>query len=552
MKILITDGNYPHTLGIVRSLSELGHSIDVIGNKICLSSFSRYLSKCAYSKKFFNQENIGRFIEFLRKEKYDYLIPIGAESVYLISKNRKLITKEVNINLASHQNILLCLSKNKTLEFAEKNNLLVPKEFKKEFLNKYLSKYNKLPTKLVFKPKKEISNQNVSYIFNKKDYLKKIKNIDHNFIIQEYIDGYGVGFFAIYDNGCLKKFFMHKRLREYPQTGGSSVLAESFFDETSYIYGKGLLDYLNWHGVAMVEFKKDNLNGKVYLMEINPKFWGSHDLAISSGINFAKEYISLLPENKSKKSGNEIDLEYKIKNKFQWPLRDFLANFNRPHILIFVIIDFFNPKVKNNIIIRDPLASTINFLYDLASHFSLSLIFKEFFKFLSRFKSFGIKVALIRTFTELSGIPLLKYSRINNQIALGMQPKYLGYYYLKKNKYKYILNLRNIKDNNHKNKYFIFKNIRIKEYKVPTKKQLNDGADYINNVIKSNKKIFIHCREGVSRAPLFLAAYFIKYKNMNIREALDVIRAKRSFINILPNQIKILKKFEDDFFYNNL
>ena len=50
---------------------------------------------------------------------------------------------------------------------------------------------------------------------------------------------------------------------------------------------------LKWHGVAMVEFKKKFLTNKLYLMEINPKFWGSHDLAIASGINFAKEYISI-------------------------------------------------------------------------------------------------------------------------------------------------------------------------------------------------------------------------------------------------------------------
>ena len=49
--------------------------------------------------------------------------------------------------------------------------------------------------------------------------------------MQEYINGYGVGFFAIYDNGNLKDFFMHKRIRENPPSGGSSVFAESIFDE---------------------------------------------------------------------------------------------------------------------------------------------------------------------------------------------------------------------------------------------------------------------------------------------------------------------------------
>ena len=51
-KILVTDGNYPHTLGIIRSLSKLGHEVDCIGNKFCLSSFSKYLRKFIYQKTY--------------------------------------------------------------------------------------------------------------------------------------------------------------------------------------------------------------------------------------------------------------------------------------------------------------------------------------------------------------------------------------------------------------------------------------------------------------------------------------------------------------------
>ena len=81
-------------------------------------------------------------------------------------------------------------------------------------------------------------------------------------MIQEYIQGSGYGFFAIYENGNLKEFFMHKRIRENPITGGSSVCAKSIYEPKLFRYGKDLLDKLNWHGVAMVEFKKDSKSGK--------------------------------------------------------------------------------------------------------------------------------------------------------------------------------------------------------------------------------------------------------------------------------------------------
>jgi len=40
-----------------------------------------------------------------------------------------------------------------------------------------------------------------------------------------------------------------------------------------------------WHGAAMVEFKV-RPDGRPYLMEINPRFWGSLQLAIDAGVDF--------------------------------------------------------------------------------------------------------------------------------------------------------------------------------------------------------------------------------------------------------------------------
>ena len=50
-----------------------------------------------------------------------------------------------------------------------------------------------------------------------------------------------------------------------------------------------LLDELNWHGVAMVEFKVTE-DGTPYLMEINTRFWGSLQLAIDAGVDFPYNY----------------------------------------------------------------------------------------------------------------------------------------------------------------------------------------------------------------------------------------------------------------------
>lgn len=105
-------------------------------------------------------------------------------------------------------------------------------------------------------------------------------------LIQEYIDGSGAGIFALYDHSTPKFFFSHRRLRERPPSGGVSVLSESAYPpEEGIAAARRLLDRLNWHGVAMVEFKLD-CQGRLWLIEINARLWGSLQLAIDCGADF--------------------------------------------------------------------------------------------------------------------------------------------------------------------------------------------------------------------------------------------------------------------------
>jgi predicted ATP-grasp superfamily ATP-dependent carboligase len=86
------------------------------------------------------------------------------------------------------------------------------------------------------------------------------------------------------EGGRLLAAFCHRRLREYPVSGGPSTLAVSVRDPRLVELGTALLRALDWVGVAMVEFKQDG-RGEYRLMEVNPRLWGSLPLAIAAGVN---------------------------------------------------------------------------------------------------------------------------------------------------------------------------------------------------------------------------------------------------------------------------
>jgi predicted ATP-grasp superfamily ATP-dependent carboligase len=106
-------------------------------------------------------------------------------------------------------------------------------------------------------------------------------------------------------------------LREKPPSGGVSVLSESIeVDFQQREAATKILDSAKWHGVAMVEYKVAS-DGRPYLIEINPRFWGSLQLAIDAGIDFPELLYQLA-------IGGKLDVanSYKIGTKSRWLLGD--------------------------------------------------------------------------------------------------------------------------------------------------------------------------------------------------------------------------------------
>lgn len=112
-------------------------------------------------------------------------------------------------------------------------------------------------------------------------------------LLQEFVDGYGEAVFLLAEHGRTRVRFSHRRIREMPPTGGQSVVRESIVPDRALLdASERLLESLGWHGVAMVEFRR-SASGRAALMEINPRLWGSLQLAIDAGVDFASLLVAL-------------------------------------------------------------------------------------------------------------------------------------------------------------------------------------------------------------------------------------------------------------------
>ncbi|MFC2089141.1 ATP-grasp domain-containing protein [Bacteroidota bacterium] len=256
------------------------------------------------------------FIERINTYLSDYNIPFlipTHEEIFIISKykdkfpNIKTLVPEFEALKTAHK-------KNLSTELADKLNVPLPETTQPNSASDCLEFFNDHEKPVVLKYENSNSSKGVFYISELKQLEKHYENIG-GFILQEYIKGIGYGVSMLYNKGQLKASFTHKRLAEKISTGGTSTLRESTRNDALEFYAKTLLDSLNWNGVAMVEFKWDDVNKKGYFIEINPRFWGSLALPYYSGMDFPWHYYRILRDG-------DIDPVYDYKEgvKVKWLL----------------------------------------------------------------------------------------------------------------------------------------------------------------------------------------------------------------------------------------
>jgi len=135
-----------------------------------------------------------------------------------------------------------------------------------------------------------------------------IEEMKHVPIVQEYIrsrDEYVFG--ALYDQGEPLATFQHRQIRGDSYTGGGGVYRETISDPELETAGRTLLDSLDYHGLACIEFMEDADTGEFVLTEINPRMWQSLPCAVQAGADFPYYYWLL-----AQGTPELIDHEYEV------------------------------------------------------------------------------------------------------------------------------------------------------------------------------------------------------------------------------------------------
>jgi len=297
--VLIAEGYNPVAIPILRSLAKRDLDTVVMTSfPFYLSRFSKYCNKPILVPSTGIEEEYAKAIEkIVKKMKFDVLFPIFEWSLMPVSKNRDKISPYVKLPIASHESIRMCFDKLSTVKLAIENDVPIPQTY---FVHDSIE-LNKIAKEITYpavvKPrwsmvwKNDRAFHRRSGFVNSAEELVATYNSIHGYfpfpLIQEYVPGVNYSVAALYNEGRPRAFCCIKVHRAWPPTGGNSCFRESVqLDSEMRRYSETLLEALDWHGIAELEFRLDSRDNIPRLMEINPRFWGSLSVAVKAGVDF--------------------------------------------------------------------------------------------------------------------------------------------------------------------------------------------------------------------------------------------------------------------------
>jgi len=144
----------------------------------------------------------------------------------------------------------------------------------------------------------------------------------------------------------------------------------------------------------------------------------------------------------------------------------------------------------------------------------------------------------------IAGMPRLSRCQVTAHLFIGSQYNLLG---LKKLKALGVTAIVNMRMHNTYNEAvhegIKYLHLPTVDNTPPPLEALIKGADFIDEEIRNNGVVYVHCRQGLGRGPTMAMAYLIKL-SMTYKEAFHMVQKVRIFINPRPGQKKRLKELE--------
>ena len=229
------------------------------------------------------------------------LLPVGAGTLGLLARERERFGAACGLCIPTAEQLALLNSKSALAELAGTLDIPVPESFVRRAGESAGAFLARLPLPCVIKPDwgeglglaagaRYAVARTREQAQSAWERFSALAGADP--VAQAYLPGDGLGCSILADRGWVLAAVCHRRVRQYPVSGGPSACCESVSYPELERYAGRVAEKLGLTGLAMFEFKEDDA-GRPRLLEVNPRIWGSFPLTRASGSGMAALWCAL-------------------------------------------------------------------------------------------------------------------------------------------------------------------------------------------------------------------------------------------------------------------
>ncbi len=321
---VITGGDF-QGLGVLRTLARKDIPIILLDSERCVAKYSRFKKKFIKSPHPAEAETYRDFlVDMAKRENINgwVIFPNNDEGIYVLSRYKEILEEFYRVPTPGWDVIRNVYFKKETYRVARENGIPIPRLYDANSLEELLHLDLQYP--LVIKPsvRHHFYNKTRTKAFRindreelKKTYQQVCSVIDPSeIVVQDFIPGGPKNLYSFcpfFKNGKILTGVAARRARQHPMDfGHASTYAELVDIPELRRLAEKFLRLIDFYGIAEVEFMEDPRDHQYKLIEVNPRVWGWHTLAIAAGVDLP--YILY-----QDMIGEEIELPLSIK-EMKW------------------------------------------------------------------------------------------------------------------------------------------------------------------------------------------------------------------------------------------
>lgn len=239
------------------------------------SQYSRFIDKVIFLDEKLTVKHLKRLVS---EHSIDLIFPVATRGIKFCSSNQSLIKEFcLLMPVPTEETLAITADKYCLSQFLKETSINHPET---QLLNE-IATFNET---VLIKPRAGADGENIHKIENG-DQLIQYKKRYQQHICQEFIKGYDIDCSVFCIDGKIKNYTIQRAKQEGGGYAPDYSVLTFLHDERLLSLVTELMEGLKWNGIAHIDLRYAD-TGKLFLIEINPRYWGSMLGSLSAGINF--------------------------------------------------------------------------------------------------------------------------------------------------------------------------------------------------------------------------------------------------------------------------